>query len=107
MTYLMYFFLFCYVSMFTNLPRYIKLSVLNTKEKEKDKEIKLIDDQPQVDTIKEECKPVIKYEDKYENVFRSFTNDYFFTDLEKELEIVKYNEFKTEYENKKRKNIRR
>ena len=77
----MYFFLFCYVIKYTNVPRYIRLSILSTHTNKKEPILK----EP---ILKE---PILKenYEDKYLKVFKSFTNDYYFTEEEKELEISK------------------
>lgn len=49
----------------------------------------------------EEIKKVLKFEDKYLEKFKNFSNEYYFTELELDDETKEYERIKIDYENKK------
>ena len=49
----------------------------------------------------EEIQKVIKFEDKYLEKFKNFSNEYYFTELELDDEKKEYERIKIDYENKK------
>ena len=117
-------FLFYYVLFHTSIPKYIKRGAIiyhrntenrinfivngtilhddiyafenetqNVLEDKKD-----LEEKKEPEERKEEVKEQIKFEDKYLNAFKLFSNDYFFTEEELLLKAEKYAEFKAEYQ---------
>ena len=83
MTYTGYIFLFYYLLFYTSLPRHIKRAALIYHRSAENKEDNYAIDEPKVEeqmdlVVKEE----LKFEDKYLTAFKSFSNDYFFTEEE-------------------------
>ncbi len=98
MPYIGYFFILYCLSVYTNVPKYIKQNTIlfnkygetiDEEEKEEEEEEKI--------EVKEEKKVEIRFEDKYLLAFRSFSNDYFFNEDDLLLKDSKFNELKSEY----------
>ena len=113
MPYIGYFFIFYYLSQYTNVTKYIKQNAIlfypygesidseevtdlfgeeNNENEEKKQEEE-----------KKEEKVEIKFEDKYLLAFKSFSSDYFFTEDELILKNNNFNELKSEYQLNKNK----
>ncbi len=95
MPYIGYFFILYYVSLYTNVPKYIKQNIMllgdsiDTVEEE-------VEEVEEVEIEEKKEKVEIKFEDKYLSDFKSFSSDYFFTEDELLLKDSKLNELKSE-----------
>lgn len=96
-----YFFILYCLSVYTNVPKYIKQNMMLLGESI-DNEENVVEEKKEEEKVDEQ-KVEIKFEDKYLTAFKSFSSDYFFNEDELLLKDNKFNELKREYQLNKNK----
>jgi hypothetical protein len=111
MPYIGYFIVLYYLSVYTNLPKYVIQNTLifhefgcQIDDTASDKSENEVDESNQTNESNL-TKVEIKFEDKYMTSFKSFSNEYFFTEDELRLKNDKFHELKAEYLANKNKEI--
>jgi hypothetical protein len=101
MPYIGYFFILYYLSLYTNVPKYIKQNIMLLGDSKDTEEEQVVEEEE----VEEEKKEIveIKFEDKYLVAFKSFSSEYFFNEDELLLKDSKLNELKSEYQLNKNK----
>jgi hypothetical protein len=101
MNYFMYIFVFCLLSAFTNLPKYIRKAIVHKYGLNNSLFIEQIVEPLIETTVESKVETVVeKYEDKYLTKFKSFTSEYFFTEEELSSEPEKLVQLMCEFEKK-------
>jgi len=100
MPYIGYFFILYWLSVYTNVSKYIKQYGQPIAIEEP---TNLLEEEKIEEKIEEEVKVEIKFEDKYLAAFKSFSSEYFFTKDELLSKDSKFHELKSEYQMKNNK----